>query len=77
MTAVTPHPQETVLEAPAVDVILEFPLDISWYCRALCNQMALERGVVFLDKLVKEGLFRPVALVVSRSAARPGFPANR
>lgn len=76
MASITAHPQETVIEAPAVEVLLEFPLDIPRHCRALCRQMGLERGVVFLDKLVKEGLFRTVALVSSRDAARTGFPAN-
>jgi hypothetical protein len=60
----------------AVEVILELPLDIPRHGHALCRQMGLERGVIFFDKLVKEGPFRPVALVSSRAAARTGFPAR-
>jgi hypothetical protein len=66
MACITAHPQETVLEAPASEVILELLLDIPGQGPTLCRQMGLERGVVFFDKLVKEDLFRAVALVPHR-----------
>jgi hypothetical protein len=46
MTAIATYPQETLLEAPAVEVILELPLDIARQFRALGRQMRLERGIV-------------------------------
>jgi hypothetical protein len=77
MAALAAHPQETVLQSPALQVVLEFLLDIPRQEGALGRQLGLERGVVFLDKLVKEGLFRAVALVASRPTAGTGFPATR
>jgi len=77
MAAITAHPQEPVLEPPALEVVLELLLNIPGQGRALGRQMDLERGVVFLDKLVKKGPFRSVALVSSRATVRTGFPASR
>jgi hypothetical protein len=39
--------------------------------------VGLERGIVFLDKLVKEGAFRAMALVETRTSARTGVLASR
>ena len=77
VTAVTAHPQETVLKATAFQVILELPLDIPWQCPALCRQMGLERGVLGFHELVKKRPFRAMALVHGRANARTGFPASR
>jgi hypothetical protein len=77
MARITAHPQEPVLKAPALEVVLELLLDIPRQFAALLRQMGLERGVVFLDKLVKESTFRAVALVASRPDTRTGFPASR
>jgi len=70
-------PHETALQTAAFEVILEFPLDIPRQYRALCWQMGHESGVVFFDKLVKEGALRTMARVTKRAAARTGFPASR
>jgi hypothetical protein len=77
MTAVTAHPQETVLETTASEVILELPLDIPRQLRTLCCQLGEENRVVFFDNLVKEGALRTMARVTKRAAARTGFPASR
>jgi hypothetical protein len=63
MAAVATHPQEPVLETPALEVVLEFLLDISGQGIVLHRQMRLERGIVFLDDLIKEGALRAVALM--------------
>ena len=44
---------------------------------ALCPQVRLERRVVFLNELIKEGALRAVALYTRRTATRTGFPACR
>ena len=71
MTAITAHPQETVLKPPALEVVLKPLLDIPGQFAALLCQMGLERGVVFLDKLVKKGPFRPAGAY--RAAPLPGL----
>jgi len=76
MTAVTAHPQETVLQTAAFEVTLKFPLDIPRQCRALRRQIGHERRVEFFDDLVKEGTLRAMARVTKRAAARTGFPAS-
>jgi hypothetical protein len=75
--ALAAHAQEAVLETTAREVILELALHLPRQFAALRRQMGLERRVVFLDKLVKKGLFRPVARVASRPTARTGLPATR
>ncbi len=52
MAGIAPHPQETVIETTALEVVLEFALDIPRQGRALCRQLGLEGGIVFLDKLI-------------------------
>jgi hypothetical protein len=67
MAALAAHPQETVLEAPALEVVLELLLDIPRQGRALCRQIRLERGIGFLNESIEEGaLPSPV-----RRRARP------
>jgi hypothetical protein len=55
MTDVAAHSQEPVLKAAALEVILELLLHIPRQDRALRRQVGLERGIIFLDKLIKEG----------------------
>jgi hypothetical protein len=66
-----------MLEAAALEVVLELLLDIRRQGRALRRQVGLEGGIVFLDKLVKEGAFRAMACVARRTDTRTGFPASR
>jgi len=77
MAAVATHPQKAVLETPALEVVLEFLLHIPRQVRALRRQMRLERGIVFLDELIKEGALGAVARIRRRAATRTGFPASR
>jgi hypothetical protein len=77
VTAVATHPQKTVLEAAALEVCLELPLDIAGQRRTPRRQLRLEFGIVFFNKLVKEGAFRPMPRVNERSNTRTGFPADR
>jgi hypothetical protein len=55
MAAIATHPHEAVLKPPALEIVLEFLFDIPRQFAALIRQIDLERGAVFLDKLVKEG----------------------
>jgi hypothetical protein len=77
MAGVAAHPQETVLETAAFEVILEFPLDALWQYHTLGRQMYLERRVVSLDKLIEKGSFGAMAHVYKRANARTGIPASR
>jgi hypothetical protein len=43
-----------VLKAAALEVILELLLHIPRQDRALRQQVGLEHGIIFLDKLIKE-----------------------
>ena len=58
MATVAAHPPKTVLETPALVVLLELLPHISGQVRALRRQVRLERGIVFLDELIKEGALR-------------------
>jgi len=77
VTTVAAHAKEAMLEAAALEVVLELLLHIPRQVRALRRQVRLERGVVFLDELIKEGALRAVAHIRRRNGARPGFPASR
>jgi len=77
MATVAAHPQKTVLETPALEVFLELLLNISRQVRALRRQVRLERGIVFLDELIKEGALRAVTHIRRRADTRTGFPASR
>jgi len=63
VTGLAAHPQETLLEPAALEVILELLLDIPRQGPTLLRQVGLERGIVFLDKLIKEGALRAMAHV--------------
>jgi len=47
-----------MLEAAALEVLLELLLDIPWQLRALRPLVRLERRVVLLSELIKEGALR-------------------
>ena len=49
---VATHPQKPALKTAAFEVCLELTLNIRRQFRAMCRQLGLERGIVFLDKLV-------------------------
>jgi hypothetical protein len=59
-----------VLEAAALEVILELLPDIPRQDRAVSCQARLERGIVFLDKLIEEGVLRPMTRVHRRADTR-------
>jgi len=66
-----------MLQASALEVILEFPLNILGQWPALGGQLGHKGGAIFINELVQEDLFRTVAFVQKRTLTRPGFPACR
>ena len=79
MAAVAMHPQKPVIETPALEVIVELLLHITRQVRALRRQVRLERGIVFLNELIKEGALGAVAHIRRRAAwsGRAYSPLNR
>ena len=61
MTSIAAHAQETMLETPALEVFLELLLNISRQGIALRRQVRLERRIVFLNELIKNGALGAVA----------------
>jgi hypothetical protein len=59
-----------MFQPAALEVVFEFPLDIAGQAATLRFQVGLERRIVFLDKLVKEGAFRASAFEVNRVFSR-------
>jgi hypothetical protein len=53
MTFVTAYPEKAVLEAAALQVGLELPVDMVWQGFALLGQLVHKGGVVFFDELVE------------------------
>jgi hypothetical protein len=53
MTFVTAHPEKAVLEAAALQVVLEFPVDMLGQGFALLGQLVNQGGVVRFDELVE------------------------
>jgi hypothetical protein len=53
-------PQKAILQAPALEVILEFPLDIVGQWPALRSHHVHEDGIVLLNELLPDGLFRTI-----------------
>ena len=53
MTFVTAYPEKAVLEAAALQVGLEFPVDMVWQGFALLGQLVHKGGVVRFDELVE------------------------
>ena len=63
-----------MLKPAALEVVIELPLNRPRQGRTLCRQVRLAHGIVFLDKLVKEGAFRAMALVETRTSAPNWLP---
>lgn len=53
MAVVAAHPQKTVFETTALQVGLEFPVDMVGQAFALLSQLLNQGGVVLLYELVK------------------------
>ena len=53
MAFVTAYPEKAVLEATALQVGLEFPVDMVWEGFALLGQLVHEGRVVRFDELVE------------------------
>ena len=76
MATATADAQEVVLEAAALEVVLELLFDIRRQVRALRRQIRLERREVLLDKLIEERALRAAAFVDKRTNPRAGFPGQ-
>ena len=63
MTFVTAYPEKAVLEAAALQVGLELPVDMVWQGFALLGQLVHKGGVVFFDELVELCLLGLMAFV--------------
>jgi len=77
MTGIAAHAQETVLETPALEVVLELLLHIPRQDRALRRQVFLERRVILVNNLIEEGPLLAMAHIRRRAATRTGFPASQ
>ncbi len=64
-----------MLKSAALEVVRELLLDIPRQPRPLRRQLGLERGKVFLEKLVKESALRAMTRVDRRADTRTGVPA--
>jgi hypothetical protein len=69
------HTQKAVFEAAAFEVVLELALDVVGQGAALRGHPVGERGVVRVDELVKESVFRPVAFIANSATGRAGILA--
>jgi len=76
MAALATHPQKATFKATEFEVSPKLPLKIRRQFRALCRQVGLERRVVFLNELIKEGALWAVAHVRLRADSRTGLPAS-
>jgi len=70
------HAEKAVFEAAAFEVILELALDILWQRCAVRGHPVSERGVVRVDELVEESVFRPVAFIANSATGRAGVLAS-
>lgn len=77
MATLATHPQEAVLKATALQVILEFLFDIPRQRRILQLKVLLEHRLVFVNDLVKEGALRTVVHLQRLANTRLGFPASQ
>jgi hypothetical protein len=76
MAALATHPWKTVFETAALEVSLELLCHIPRQRRALDRQLRLERRVVILNELIKEGAFRAVAHVRRRAHSPNWLPCQ-
>jgi len=54
------HAQKAMLQAPALEIVLEFPLHVVGQWSALRSHKIREGRIVLCNELVKEGLFRAI-----------------
>ena len=66
-----------MLQAPALEAILEFPLDVVGQRPALCSHQVREGRIVLRNEVVLEDLFRAMALLAANAIPRAGLPGNR
>jgi len=71
------HAQKTMLQAPALEVVLEFPLEVVGQWPALCGHQIRESRIALRNELIQEGLFRAMPLVTANAIPRAGLPGNR
>ena len=77
VTGLAAHPQKTMYEMAAFQVILELPSHIRRQLPAPLRQMASERRVVFFDDPIEQGLLGPVALVTTSILVPGGRPGRQ
>ena len=82
MTFITTHAQETVFEATALQVSLEFPVNMVGQGLTLMGKLVHQCGVEYFDELVEQCLLRLMALVAGFAKATPdnagwALPMNR
>ena len=63
MATVTTHTQKAAFEAIALEVVIEFPTDMSRQTLALLSQLRHQGGVMLFNELVEKCLLGSVALV--------------
>ena len=73
----TSDTQEAMLKTTAFEVILEFAPDVIRQYLAFGVPLSLENGILFFDKLVKEGPLRAMALVSKSAGGGTGLPAKQ
>jgi len=73
---VAAHPQESMLKASALEVFFERLLHVPRQFLSLRRQVRLERGIVFLDELIKESPLGAMAHIRWRTGTCADFPAG-
>ena len=73
MTFVTAYPEKAVLEAAALQVGLEFPVDMLGQGFALLGQLVNQGGVVRFDELVEKCLLGLMSFVGNVAKALPAL----
>jgi len=68
------HAKESVFEATAFEIRFKFSMDMSWQTFALKFQLLNQVGVVFLYKLVEQGLLWAMAFI---GGVTKGMPIYR
>ncbi|GLQ31534.1 hypothetical protein GCM10007876_20130 [Litoribrevibacter albus] len=70
MTAITAHPQESMLQSPTAQKLFKFPAYILRQRPALTRHPLSKRWIVLLHEFVEQRLLGPVALVTLRMRFR-------
>lgn len=76
MTGVTADTQKAVLQAPALQEVIELLLHILWYRVALHCQLGEKRRIVLLDQLIQQRAFGAMTLV-ARCVCNRTFPVGQ